>query len=150
MPPVQLGQPPAAPVPAAAEVAPPAMPAEPPPRPAAAGSPPPPVVVPVPMPAASPGPSATVVFTEGSQSLSPPAADEVKAFAGKRTSGTIIVTGYGDAASSDLAAQSAALTLGLSRAQAVVEALKQAGVPGNAIRVSAEASGRGASLLLLQ
>ena len=96
------------------------------------------------------GPNATIVFTEGSASLSAPATDEVKAFASKRASGTIVVTGYGDAASSDPSAQSAAVTLGLSRAQAIVDALKQDGVPGNAIRVSAEASGRGASLLLLQ
>ena len=54
------------------------------------------------------------------------------------------------ATSSDPEAQSAALNLGLSRAQSIVEALKADGVPGNAIRVSAEASGRGASLQLLQ
>ncbi len=91
-----------------------------------------------------------MVFVEGSASLSPPATDEVKTFAGKRGNGVIVVTGFGDAASSDPAAQSAAVVLGLSRAQAVADALKQAGVPGNAIRVSAEASGRGASLRLLQ
>lgn len=138
--------PPAAP----ADFAPPDLPAAPPPVPAVAGVLPPPPVVPAPMPSAGAGPNATIVFTEGSASLSAPATDEVKAFAGKRATGTIVVTGYGDASSSNPAAQSAAVTLGLSRAQAVVDALKQAGVPGNAIRVSAEASGRGASLLLLQ
>ncbi len=74
----------------------------------------------------------------------------MKAFAAKRGNGTIAVTGYGDSTSSDPDAQSAALNLGLSRAQSIVDALKAAGVPGNAIRVSAEASGRGASLHLLQ
>jgi outer membrane protein OmpA-like peptidoglycan-associated protein len=102
------------------------------------------------MPAPSAGPSAAIVFTEGAAALSAPAADEVKAFAAKRGNGTIAVTGYGDSASSDPDAQSAAVNLGLSRAQSIVEALKAAGVPGNAIRVSAEASGRGASLHLLQ
>jgi outer membrane protein OmpA-like peptidoglycan-associated protein len=82
--------------------------------------------------------------------LSQPATDEVKAFAAKRGNAPIGVTGYGDAASSDPSAQSVALNLGLSRAQSIVEALKAAGVPGNAIRISAEASGRGASLRLLQ
>jgi outer membrane protein OmpA-like peptidoglycan-associated protein len=102
------------------------------------------------MPSPVPGPAATVVFTEGAATLAAPAADEVKAFAGKRGNGVILVTGFGDAATNDPAAQSAALTLGLARAQAVADALKQAGVPGNAIRVSAEASGRGAALHLLQ
>ncbi len=102
------------------------------------------------MPSPAAGPAATVVFAGESANLSSPAADDVKAFAGKRGNGVILVTGFGDAAASDPSAQSAALTLGLSRAQAVVEALKQAGVPGNAIRVSAEASGRGASLHVIQ
>jgi outer membrane protein OmpA-like peptidoglycan-associated protein len=133
-----------------AEAAPPPMPAEPPPRPVAAGAPPPPLPTTVPMPAPASGAAATVAFPEGTTALTAPATDEVKAFAGKRGNGVIVVTGFGDAASSDPAAQSAAITLGLTRAQAVADALKQAGVPGNAIRVSAEASGRGASLLLLQ
>jgi outer membrane protein OmpA-like peptidoglycan-associated protein len=102
------------------------------------------------MPSPSSGVSATIVFVEGAANLSAPAADEVKAFAAKRGKGTIAITGYGDSASSDPDAQSAALNLGLSRAQSIVDALKAAGVPGTAIRVSAEASGRGASLYLLQ
>jgi outer membrane protein OmpA-like peptidoglycan-associated protein len=129
----------------------PALPTGPPVRPAAAGAPPPPSPAePTPMPAPAGGPSATIVFVEGASNLSPPAADEVKTFAAKRGNGTIAVTGFGDSLSSDPDAQSAALNLGLSRAQSIVEALKQAGVPGNAIRVSAEASGRGAALRLLQ
>jgi outer membrane protein OmpA-like peptidoglycan-associated protein len=90
------------------------------------------------------------VFLERASNLTQPATDEVKAFATKRGNGTISVVGYGDATSSDPDAQSAALTLGLSRAQSSVDALKAAGVPGNAIRVSAEASGRGASMQVLQ
>lgn len=101
------------------------------------------------MPATA-GASADIVFLQGASSLSQPATDEVKAFAAKRGNAVIGVTGYGDSVSSDPAAQSAALNLGLARAQSIVDALKAAGVPGTAIRVSAEASGRGASLHLLQ
>jgi outer membrane protein OmpA-like peptidoglycan-associated protein len=102
------------------------------------------------MPAPPAGESATIVFLEGASNLSQPATDEVKAFAAKRGTATISVTGYGDSTSSDPSAQSAALNLGLSRAQQIVEALKADGVPGTAIRVSAEASGRGASLHLVK
>ena len=91
-----------------------------------------------------------MAFAGGSAALSPTALKEVKAFAAKRGGGTIAVTGYGDAASSDPAAQSAAVSLGLSRAQAVANALSAAGVPPDAVRVNAEAAGRGASLRLLQ
>lgn len=128
---------------------PPPLPADAPPRPAAAGPPPVPPVVPVPMPAPPAGVSTTIVFVNDASNLTPPAADEVKAFAAKRGNDTISVIGYGDATSSDPDAQSAALNLGLSRAQSIVDALKADGVPGTAIRVSAEASGRGASLQLL-
>lgn len=127
----------------------PALPAAPPPRPAAAGSPPPPAPTPAPpMPAAGNN-AADIVFVAGSSQLLQPAADEVKAFAAKRGNAVISITGYGDATAGDPAAQSAAVTLGLARAQAIVAALKSDGVPADAIRVNAEASGRGASLRLL-
>ena len=102
------------------------------------------------MPTPPSGNATTIVFLEKASNLTPPAADEVKAFAAKRGNGTISVVGYGDSASSDPDAQSAAVNLGLSRAQSIVDVLKAAGVPGNAIRVSAEASGRGAALQVLQ
>jgi outer membrane protein OmpA-like peptidoglycan-associated protein len=127
----------------------PDLPAAPPPRPAAAGAPPVTPAAPTPMPAPPSGASTSIVFLEQTSNLTQPAADEVKAFAAKRGNATISVIGYGDSTSSDPDAQSAALTLGLSRAQSIVDALKVDGVPGNAIRVSAEASGRGASLQLL-
>jgi outer membrane protein OmpA-like peptidoglycan-associated protein len=91
-----------------------------------------------------------VGFVSGSAALSPTAAQEVKAFAAKRGAGVIAVTGHGDAASSDPAAQTAAVSLGLSRAQAVANALTAAGVPAASVRINAEAAGRGASLRLLQ
>jgi outer membrane protein OmpA-like peptidoglycan-associated protein len=128
----------------------PALPMGPPPRPSAAPTPPPQAVAPTPMPPVASGVTAAIVFLNGASDLTAPAADEVKAFAAKRGNGTISITGYGDSASSDPDAQSAAVNLGLSRAQSIVDALKAAGVPGNAIRVSAEASGRGASLHLIQ
>ena len=55
----------------------------------------------------------------------------LKAFAARRGNGAIAVTGYGDATSSDPDAQSAALSLGLSRAQAMANALTGDGVPGS-------------------
>lgn len=129
----------------------PALPAEPPPRPGIAG---PPVATPIvisPVPATvATGPSATIVFVDGATTLAPPAAGEVKAFAATRGNGVIVVTGYGDAVSSDPAAQTAALSIGLARANAVADALKADGVPAANVRVNAEASGRGASLRLLQ
>ena len=134
---------------AAANPALPALPAAPPARPSAAGPAPAPPAEPSPMPPASTAPSATIVFAGNASSLSPPANDEVKAFAARRTKGTIVVTGYGDATANDPETQSTALTLGLSRAQSIVDALKADGVPGNAIRVTAEASGRGAAMQLL-
>lgn len=102
------------------------------------------------MPEASSGPSATIVFTPEASNLSVPATAEVKAFAAKRGTATISVTGYGDSTSSDPDAQAAALNLGLARAQSIVDALKADGVPGTAIRVSAEAAGHGAALRLVK
>ena len=67
-----------------------------------------------------------------------------------RGSGVIVVTGYGDADSSEPSAQATALSVGLARAAAIADALKADGVPASAVRVNAEASGRGASLRLLQ
>ncbi len=132
----------------------PALPEGPPPRPPVAGAAPvmPVALTPMPSPSVGPsgGPTATIVFLEREANLSQPASEEVKAFAVKRGNGTISVIGYGDSTSSDPDAQSAGLTLGLSRAQSIADALKADGVPGTAIRVSAEASGRGAMLQLLQ
>jgi outer membrane protein OmpA-like peptidoglycan-associated protein len=151
--PVQSAALEAPPAQAAAQAAgpPPELPAAPPPR--APDAPPAPVAaaVPPPMPPTTPGiSSASIVFVEGSTALSAPAADEVKSFAAGRGKGVIVVTGYGDSESSDPSAQSAALGIGLARANAIADALKTDGVPADAVRVNAEASGRGASLRLLQ
>jgi outer membrane protein OmpA-like peptidoglycan-associated protein len=92
----------------------------------------------------------TVEFVPGSAALPPGAAAVLKGVAAQRGKAVIAVTGYGDASSSDPDAQSAALSLGLSRAQAVANALTGDGVPTGSVRVGAEAGGRGASVRLVQ
>lgn len=127
----------------------PALPIEPPPRAAAAPPPPPPPVQPAPpSPAAAGG--VNLGFAPGSSQLSPTAADAVKRFLTGRVGQPISVIGHGDATAADPAAQTAAVSLALTRAQAVVNALTAAGVPRTAISIGAEAAGRGASLRLLQ
>jgi outer membrane protein OmpA-like peptidoglycan-associated protein len=61
----------------------------------------------------------------------------------------VAVTGYGDAASPDPLVQRSALALGIARAQAVAAALTGAGVPDAALRIAAEAMGRGATVRLV-
>jgi len=95
--------------------------------------------------------NATMIeFVTGSATLPPGAAGVLKEIVAKRGSAVIAVTGYGDASSDDPAAQSAALSLGLARAQAVANVLTGDGVPQTAVRVGAEAAGRGASVRLVQ
>jgi len=101
-------------------------------------------------PAPQPSNAIAVEFVPGSAALPPGAADVLKGVAARRGKAVIAVTGYGDATSSDPDVQSAALSLGLSRAEAVESALTGDGVPAAAMRVGAEASGRGASVRLVQ
>jgi outer membrane protein OmpA-like peptidoglycan-associated protein len=116
---------------------------------------PPPTAPAAPPPAASP-PAAnaanavSVTFVSGSADLPETAAATLKALAARRGSGVIAVTGYGDASSKAPGAQSAALTLGLLRAQAMAAALASAGVPRSAVQVDAEAIGRGGAARLVQ
>ena len=91
-----------------------------------------------------------MTFLNGSAALPSTAADTLKQLAARRGSGVIAVTGYGDAAANDPDAQSKALTLGLSRAQAMAASLASAGVPSSAVQVTAEAIGRGGSARLVQ
>ena len=92
----------------------------------------------------------TVEFVVGSAVLPPGASDVLRGVAAKRGKAVVAVTGYGDATSSDPDAQTAALSLGLSRAQAVANVLTADGVPSAEVRVGAEAGGRGASVRLVQ
>lgn len=103
-----------------------------------------------PAPSANPANTVSVTFITGSAALPQLASDSLKQLAARRGSGIIAITGYGDAASSDADAQSTALTLGLSRAQAMATALTAAGVPASAVRVDAEAIGRGGTARLVQ
>jgi outer membrane protein OmpA-like peptidoglycan-associated protein len=159
--------------PAVAAAAPPALPAAPPPPPNLAGIPggpsssapatmppatPPPApaatqaaaTTPPPPPAAGSTGAVNVTFVNGSAELPSAAADTLKQLAARRGSGVIAVTGYGDAASDDPGAQSAALALGLSRAKAMAAALASAGVPASAVQVDAAAIGRGGAARLVQ
>jgi outer membrane protein OmpA-like peptidoglycan-associated protein len=99
-----------------------------------------------------PGPANAVslTFVTGSAELQTFAADALKQLAARRGNGMIAVTGYGDATSDDPAIQSAALTLGLSRAKAMAAALASAGVPASAVQVDAAAIGRGGAARLIQ
>src|SRR5690242_6694749 len=98
----------------------------------------------------SPDKSVNVAFGNGSAELQSAAADTLKQLAARRSGGVIAVTGYGDAASDDPDAQSAALALGLSRAKAMAAALASAGVPASAVQVDAAAIGRGGTARLIQ
>ena len=91
-----------------------------------------------------------MTFVTNSAELPGAATDTLKQLAGRRGSGVIAVTGYGDATSNDPDAQSAALALGLSRAKAMAAALTAAGVPVSAMQVDAAAVGRGGTARLVQ
>jgi outer membrane protein OmpA-like peptidoglycan-associated protein len=145
--------------PAAAAAPAPPLPTTPPPPPNLASSAPaaaaPPVATAAPEqsaapPAANAANTVNVTFVGGSAELPPTAASTLKALASRRGSGIIAVTGYGDASSNDPDAQTAALTLGLSRAQAMAAALTSAGVPRSAVQVDAEAIGRGGAARLVK
>ena len=131
----------------------PQMPEAPPPRPAAApeaGAPLPPPAAPI---AAAPVPASTdavtVSFEPGSADVNATTKAALTQIAARRKGATIVLTGYGDATSSDPAAQDSALRLGLSRAAALAAAFKAAGVPEAAMQIGGEAAGRGASVRLL-
>jgi outer membrane protein OmpA-like peptidoglycan-associated protein len=159
-PPGATAQPPAAaaaPAPAMSAAPPPApnLPGVPaaakPPSPAWTVEPPPPPAAPAQVAAAaSPAGTLNVTFVTGSATLSPTAADSLKQLAARRGNGVIAVTGYGEATGNDPDAQSAALALALSRAQAIAATLTSAGVPSSAVQVGAEAIGRGGSARLVQ
>ena len=92
----------------------------------------------------------TVSFEPGSAELTATTKDEVTKIAARRKGAAIVLTGYGDATSSDPAAQAAALQLALARANAVADAFKAAKVPETALHVGGEAAGRGVNIRLLQ
>jgi outer membrane protein OmpA-like peptidoglycan-associated protein len=90
-----------------------------------------------------PGAPVTIAFPTGSAELPTAGLSALRGLAARRGPGSIAVTGYGDAASSDPTAQSAAMPLAWDRAQAIARALLVAGVPSTSLRIASEASGRG-------
>jgi outer membrane protein OmpA-like peptidoglycan-associated protein len=131
----------------------PPLPTQAPPRPDIAPGPPPPLVPVTAAPLAPAAPTtggAPVDFDTGSAKLNDPALAEVRELAAIRGDRGIAITGYGDATTSEATAQSQAVALGLSRAQALATALVAQGVPFARLRLNAESAGRGASLRLLQ
>jgi outer membrane protein OmpA-like peptidoglycan-associated protein len=159
--------------PSAAEAAAEAPPPAPESLPALPGNPPPPANLPgapasapVRSAAATPAPAAaaaaeaeqvstrvapvSIAFAAGSAALPRDAVRGLRLLAAHRGKGTIAVTGFGDASSDAPEAQSAALALGLARAQAIATALRQIGVPADAIRLDAEALGRGGAARLVE
>lgn len=146
--------------PAAQETGLPPLPTEPPAPPRVPGAPGPTQPTPPPAaPAPAPAPAApahlvgeplAVAFAARSAVLPAISADALRQFAKKRGTATIEVTGFGETASSDPLAQSAALGLGLNRAQAMAAILARAGVPAASIRIAATAAGRGGLARLIE
>jgi len=138
--------------PPAAAGPPPTIPAAPPSPPKLPGAPPAKVasVTPPVRPATQRPGEVQIEFVAGSSALPPGANDLLKELAAKRGAAAIALTGHGDATSEDPAVQSAALTLALARAQAAAKVLVADGVPESAIRLGAEAAGRGADARLIQ
>ncbi|MBV9735438.1 MAG: hypothetical protein JO209_05970 [Acidisphaera sp.] len=159
----------AAPAPAGAEPAgsaeassePPGIPQTPPAPPSIPGLPiaatqptPPPVAPPAPPPAATPlsGAAAApvaVAFPPGSAVLPAGQDGPLRQLAARRLGHPIEVVGYGEATDAEPQLQSAGVALALSRARAIAAVLTGAGVPAAAIRMDAQAAGRGAAARLL-
>jgi len=147
----------AAALPAPAEM--PTIPDAPPPAPQIAGIAVPAVTAPTLPPATPPAPPppppkagapVAIPFAAGSSILPAAGLAPVKLLATQRGNATIAVTGFGEATSTDPAAQSAALPLALERARAVAAALLADGVPSAAVRIAAEPQGSGAAATLIR
>lgn len=139
----------------------PVLPTAPPPAPSLPGVPVPTLPAPAaPVgqgapPAASPLPaaSATTVpidFAPGSTILPPAATAPLRALAAARHGRPVAAHGRGEAASSDPDVQAAAMRLGVQRARAIGAALVTMGVPAAAIRLDAQAAGRGGFARLVE
>ena len=139
---------------------PPTVPAAPPPLPHLEGFAIP-VSKPVPPPVAPPSPpkltplagGATtplaVGFPANSAVLSPPDETALKDLATRRGSHHVEVVGFGDVTDATPHVQAEGVDLALARARAIVAALNAAGVPQTAIRMSAQADGRGGAARLV-
>ena len=143
-----------APIQPAAEPAPsplatmPAAPPSPPRLPGVAG-----VTAPVPAPRAPPpvavvapfvpGAPVALAFPPGTAILPDGAAATLRQLAATRAGRDIRVVGHGESTGTDAASQATVLPLAFARARSMAAALAQAGVPPSALRVTAEATGRG-------
>ncbi len=101
------------------------------------------------LPAGTALPTGTqVYFADGSAVLGASQTQALKDFLSHRRKQAIEVVGLGGAASDTPDGQAAAVELALKRARAVAAALRAQRVPADAIRLSADAFGRGAVLRL--
>lgn len=142
---------------------PPTMPEAPPPPPNVPGTPVASITKPVPPPQAPPAappqkPALTpeqakplaLGFPPGSPVLPPESTLSIKALAARRGDHAIAVIGYGDASNAAPQTQTAAITLALARARAVISVLTADGVPAKVISMDAEADGHGALVRLVE
>lgn len=131
----------------------PPIPSAPPPAPGLPGiaMPPPPSYAPPPRPQyeLAQRPGDLLRFAAGSDTLDPGQSGTLHALALRRGAGSVFVHGYGDSASDAPQDQAQALTLAALRARSVADALEREGVPASAIRIRADAFGRGATAGLI-
>ena len=89
-----------------------------------------------------PLPETVVAFAQGSAALPDSADPALRALAGLRAGGGMVVQAGGDADNAGPDRQAAAMPLGLARARAIQAALLADGVPATAIRIEAAGLGR--------
>jgi outer membrane protein OmpA-like peptidoglycan-associated protein len=89
-------------------------------------------------------------FIGPSDQLTTTSLDQLRTIAANRGQRFIVITGRGDAVTSDAVSQAAAVGLALKRAQAIATVLVADGVPSRVLRLDAQAAGRGGDLRLLQ
>ena len=89
-------------------------------------------------------------FLPNSALLAPPEEAALKNLASRRGTHPVEVVGFGDATDATPQIQAEAIDLALARARAIVGSLNADGVPVTAIRMSAQANGRGGAARLLE
>lgn len=90
-----------------------------------------------------PGEPARIAFLPGSALLPEGAADTLRRLAQSRSGRDVVVVGHGESPGDDAATQADALALAFARARGMAAVLAQSGVGPGAIRLTAEAIGRG-------
>jgi outer membrane protein OmpA-like peptidoglycan-associated protein len=88
-------------------------------------------------------------FRPNSAVLTPDDVAALKGLAHQRGPHKVEAIGFGDAGDATPQVQAEGLDLALARARAIAAALTLAGVPADAIRMNAEASGRGGAARLI-